>query len=206
MAITTYSELQTAVSNWLARSDLTSRIPEFIALAEARMNRLMRSRSMITSATLNPSTSVKNLALPTGWMETISFVNDLGEELEAVTFDDLEELAYGTNSSRPMYYAIDDEINFDCVAGSTYNYKMRYYKRLDIASDLTNTILTNAPDAYLYGALMSAEPYLKNDQRVMLWAEAFNKAIAELNHQEAKSRRALRTEFTGNSFNIIRGY
>ena len=102
MAISTYAELQTAVGNWLARSDLTSRIPEFIDLGEARINRILRSRSMITEATLNPSTTLKTLALPSGWMETISFVNDLGEDLEAVTFDELAELAYGTSSDRPM--------------------------------------------------------------------------------------------------------
>ena len=42
MAIGTYAELQTAVANWLDRDDLTDRIPEFIALAEAKMNRNQR--------------------------------------------------------------------------------------------------------------------------------------------------------------------
>ena len=42
MAIGTYAELQTAVANWLDRDDLTDRIPEFIALAEAKMNRVLR--------------------------------------------------------------------------------------------------------------------------------------------------------------------
>ena len=42
MAIGTYAELQTAVANWLDRDDLTDRIPEFIALAEAKMNRNLR--------------------------------------------------------------------------------------------------------------------------------------------------------------------
>ena len=45
MAITTYSELQTAIDNWLARTDLAGRSPEFIALAEARMNRELETRS-----------------------------------------------------------------------------------------------------------------------------------------------------------------
>ena len=42
MAIGTYAELKTAVANWLDRDDLTDRIPEFIALAEAKMNRNLR--------------------------------------------------------------------------------------------------------------------------------------------------------------------
>jgi len=51
MAISTYSELQTAVANWLDRDDLTDRIPEFIALAEARFNRVLRLRSMESKQT-----------------------------------------------------------------------------------------------------------------------------------------------------------
>ena len=42
MAISTFAELKTAAANWLDRSDLTDRIPEFIALAEARFNRILR--------------------------------------------------------------------------------------------------------------------------------------------------------------------
>ena len=47
MAIGTYAELQTAVANWLDRGDLTERIKEFIGLAEARMNRVLRLQLMV---------------------------------------------------------------------------------------------------------------------------------------------------------------
>ena len=206
MAMSTYAELQTEVSNQLKRSDLTARIPVYIQLAEARMNRQLRARAMITTATLNPSTTLKTLALPTGWMETISFVDDLGDELEAVTFDELESLAYGTDKARPTYYATADQIYFDRIADDTYNYKMRYYKRLDLATDLSNDIPTEAPDIYLYGALAMSAPDLKDDQRVGLWNSIWSSAMREYTHQENRSRRQLRTEFTGRSFNIIRGF
>jgi len=51
MAISTFAELKTAAANWLDRSDLTDRIPEFIALAEARFNRILRIRDMETVST-----------------------------------------------------------------------------------------------------------------------------------------------------------
>jgi len=51
MAISTFAELKTAAANWLDRSDLTDRIPEFIALAEARFNRILRIRAMETVST-----------------------------------------------------------------------------------------------------------------------------------------------------------
>ena len=49
MAINTYSTLQTAVANWLDRNDLTDRVPEFISLAEATFNRVLRLRAMETT-------------------------------------------------------------------------------------------------------------------------------------------------------------
>jgi hypothetical protein len=44
MSITTYSELQQAIADWLERADLAARIPDFIALFEATANRLSRMR------------------------------------------------------------------------------------------------------------------------------------------------------------------
>ena len=49
MAITAYAELQTATANWLDRTDLTARIPEFIELSEANFNRVIRSPDMVLS-------------------------------------------------------------------------------------------------------------------------------------------------------------
>jgi len=44
--ITDYASLQAEVAGWLARADLTSQIPTFIQLAEARFNRDVRVREM----------------------------------------------------------------------------------------------------------------------------------------------------------------
>ena len=44
MSIGNYAELQTAIANFMARSDLTSQIPDFITMAEARMSRELETR------------------------------------------------------------------------------------------------------------------------------------------------------------------
>jgi hypothetical protein len=51
MALTTYTELKSSLADWLNRSDLTSVIPDFISLAEAQMERQLRTRQMIVRAT-----------------------------------------------------------------------------------------------------------------------------------------------------------
>jgi len=55
----TYSGLQTAVGDWLARSDLSSNIPDFITLFEAEANRTLRTRQMETIALLYPQSSAQ---------------------------------------------------------------------------------------------------------------------------------------------------
>ena len=67
MAITTYSELQTAVSNWLHRSDLTSYIPDFITLAETRIYREVRARDMETA--FSDTIASGAVALPTSYID-----------------------------------------------------------------------------------------------------------------------------------------
>jgi hypothetical protein len=66
MAITTYSELQTAIGNWLDHSLFTARVPEFIALFEAAANRRLRVRQMETSIDLTPSYG--SAAVPTDYL------------------------------------------------------------------------------------------------------------------------------------------
>ena len=65
MAISTYAELQTAIANFLARSDLTSQIPDFITLAEARMSRELETRSQEKRAQASTSASDEFISLPT---------------------------------------------------------------------------------------------------------------------------------------------
>ena len=80
MAISNYAELQTATANWLDRTDLTARIPEFIDLAESTFNRTIRNRQMITK---NDSYSLdgRYVNLPTDTLEVIRIVVDVAHKL-----------------------------------------------------------------------------------------------------------------------------
>ena len=58
MAISQFSELKTALANWLKRSDLTSRIPEFVSLAEDRIAKDLRVRAMEHRAVLKVTNTI----------------------------------------------------------------------------------------------------------------------------------------------------
>lgn len=208
MSISTYSELQTAVSNWLERSDLTARLADFIDIAETHINDDLRVRSMIESSTVTPSQSVKYVSFPTGFIEPISFVNEEGEELEQLHPDELAEYAYNAPAGDPRYFSITSRINFECVASSSLSYPIIYYKKLDLATDLTNQVLTDYPNIYLYGTLAHAEMWIMNDQRYAYWQNLYEIAVKKANNRNQTNLRKLRTDYplSGGRFDISRGY
>ena len=52
----------------------------------------------------------------------------------------------------------------------------------------SNWITLNAPDILLYGALMEAEPFIKNDERLGIWVNAYNSAVTKIQNSDAKDR------------------
>jgi hypothetical protein len=72
MAIATYTDLLAAAANWLARADLTSRIPEFVTLAQARINRQVRSKLMETKST-SISINAEYVNVPADFLQVKNF-------------------------------------------------------------------------------------------------------------------------------------
>ena len=205
MAISNYSELQTAVANWLDRDDLTDRIPEFIALAEARFNRVLRLRSMEAKYTANTVADQRNLALPTGYIQMRNFQVNTSPltTLSYVTPEIYDRLWGGSTSGTPKFYTIlANEVSFGPIPASVQEVEMLFYKKFDNLSSsvATNWLITNAPDIYLYGSMLEAEPFIMNDERVELWAAALERGVSDLQEQDNKDRHsgsALRVMNTG---------
>ena len=193
MSIANYSELNTAVANWLDRDDLTDRIPEFIALCEARFNRLLRIRAMEYKQTASTVSGQRNLALPTGFIQMRNLQINASPivPMQYVTHEIYDRLYGSTLTGTPqMYTIIADEIQLGPIPGSVMTIEMLFYKKFDALtpSATTNWMIINAPDVYLYGCLLEAEPFIMNDPRVQLWATAFKQAIADMQEQDNKDR------------------
>jgi len=205
MAISTYSELQTAVANWLDRDDLTARIPEFIALAEARFNRVLRLRSMEAKYTANTVAAQRNLALPASYIQMRNFQVNTSPltTLSYVTPEIYDRLWGGSTQGTPKFYTIlANEVSLGPIPASVQEVEMLFYKKFDnlSVSTTTNWMITNAPDIYLYGSMLEAEPFIMNDERVPLWAQALQQGISDLQEQDNKDRHsgsALRVMNTG---------
>ena len=193
MAIGTYAELKTAVANWLDRDDLTDRIPEFIALAEARMNRVLRLRMMESKYTASTVAAQRNYNLPTGYVQMRNFQINTSPitPLQYVSPEIYDRLWGGSTGGTPQFYTIiANEIQLGPIPGSVLTMEMLFYKKITAlsASNTTEQMLTDNPDIYLYGALLEAEPFIMNDERVALWAKGFAQAVADLQEQDNKDR------------------
>ena len=207
MAINTYATLQTAVANWLDRSDLTDRIPEFIALAEARMNRTLRLALMLNvdQTTLGGATALvagtRDYALPSGYLQMLDFHLRTSPitTLSYLTPENMNRMWAGSQGGKPLAYTIFSDnasgtpiksVRLGPAPDSAYDYSIMFYKKIDALSvtNTTEAMLTDNPDVYLYGALLEAEPFLMNDQRVQLWATAFQESMRALQEQDNKDR------------------
>lgn len=185
MALTTYNELKTSVADWLNRTDLTAVVPDFISLAEAQIERTLRTRQMIVRATASIDTEYS--AVPADFLETKSIKLNTSP-VTALAFESIDAL---DQMKATMYISPGKPKNFSIVGGqirvlpvpdSTYTAELIYYAKLTKLSSTvaTNWLLAQAPDVYLYGALLQASPYLKDDARITVWASLYQNGLAEL--------------------------
>jgi hypothetical protein len=191
MAITTYAELQTATANWLDRTDLGDRIPEFIELAEASFNRTIRQPDMVTK---NDSFSIAGRynTLPADTLEIVRIVLDLTPVivLEYLTPEEISERRIVmTATGKPYYFTViggsSNQLEVVPSPDSTYTSSIVYYTRIAALTDAatSNWLLAAHPDIYLFGTLVEAEPYLKNDERMPMWTSRLDKALMALRLQ-----------------------
>jgi hypothetical protein len=173
MSITTYAELKTSISNWLARSDLNSYVGDFIALGEKRIYRDLRIRAMETA--LNSSIASGVIAVPSGYV-AMKYAYIEANPIGKLARKDAEWIyeKYPTRAAdgQPCFFAREaDNFIFGPYPDSTYTVKGVYYQRLDALSDsnTTNWFITNAPDLLLFASLCEAAPFLKADNRIQVW-------------------------------------
>lgn len=186
MSITTYSDLQTTVANYLARSDLTAQIPDFIRLAETRLRRDLRIRQMMNSATTTTTGGDATVALPSDFLEVRDLVVQTNpiRPLNYVSPAVFSRNARVTESGLPFDYTIlATEFKFAPVPDSNYTIEILYYAAPPFltSTNPSNVFLANCPDLLLYATLVEAEPYLMNDARVQIWAGMYDRGMASLN-------------------------
>lgn len=217
MALTTYTTLSAAIASWLERSDLTSQIPDFISLTESRLNRMLNIRSAETTATLTGVTSSRTIALPTGFREPLNLwrVPSSGQR-DPLRMVPADLMTVDTTSGQPEQWSIDGaNVAFERPCDQAYSFALRYMGALDLATTLTNLVLTQYPDLYLFGACCEAGPFLRDGELLAMFDARFQAALSEAKSKESRIKSMVTlssevSEIAGrdrrSSFNINRGY
>lgn len=182
MAISTYTELKSAVADWLNRDDLAAVVPTFIALAETSMERALRTRKMLVRA--NATIDTQYSAVPSDFLEIRSMKITSSSPIQpmyAQTIEAMDDLdAKNPGTGKPVYFCVvGNQIRVHPAPSGNYTAELAYYSTINklSASVASNWILASHPDAYLYGALLQAAPYLKDDERAGVWTGLYVAAI-----------------------------
>lgn len=198
----TFTTLQQDVRRYLERgttyaSDpvVFEQIPRLINLAERRIARELKVQGFINvvSGTLQSGVSV--YAKPDRWRDTVSInigtgaQNNTRKMLFARAYEYL--LSYWpdrTATAQPEYYSEYDYTHWLLAPtpDADYPFEVLYYELPPLLDDVvqTNWLTDYAPQLLLYGTLLEATPFLKNDERIPVWQTMYDRAAAMLNGED----------------------
>jgi hypothetical protein len=193
MSFTSYADLQTTIAGYLARSDLTTQIPDFIRLAELRLRRDLRIRQMLKSVTTATVANDETVELPSDFLEIRDFVV-VGNPVRPLNY--FSPSAFNRNArtweiGKPLDYTVlANDFQLAPIPDSVYTLKMFYFASPVFLSgtNTSNAFLANTPDALLYGALLEAAPYLMDDARINTWGTMFDRAMASITRSDEQGQ------------------
>jgi len=179
---TSYTTLQSTIADYLARTDLTDQIPEFIRLAEDRLRRDLRIRQMLKVATAVATTGDSTVSLPSDFlaMKDLHIQGNPVKTIEFLSTSNFFRNAGTSYKGAPNYYTLlGSEFQFAPIPDSDYTLQMVYFYQPDYLSDTnpSNLWLAYTPDLLLYASLGEAEPYLMNDERLQTWASMYDRGL-----------------------------
>lgn len=200
MSITTYAELKTAITDWTHRSDLTSKLADFITLAESRINRQIRFNEQEIEVPLTASVGSRYIPIPAGFIRPISLWLTYYVTRDPLTWCPVHILPVDVSDGQPEYWTVDgSNIAFNSDCDLPYTFTLRYATTENLSDvNTSNWILANHPDVYLYASLIEAAGYIRDQELLATAKGAFDIAMAEvIDYQHrTKAKATLFTELS----------
>jgi hypothetical protein len=193
-SVMTYDSLVENIQSYLERTDTATidKIPLFIMLAEQVIASRIKFLGNLTVNTSNMVAGTSIIAKPARWHKTVSMNVTIAGVRQPVLLRKYEYLREywpdPTAQGVPLFYADYDYTNW-LVAPTpavAYNFEVLYYERnqpLD-SSNQTNWFTIYAPQALLYGSLLQAMPFLRNDDRIPMWQAQYEAIMTTLTQED----------------------
>lgn len=189
--IETYAGLQAYLTGHLQLDqDTVDSLPDFIRLAEYRLNRLVLAPERETADTLTTTAASQTVSLPSDFrqMKQLKIEGDPSYPLAQVTLNVVEEMDY---QGKPQTFAIaNQQLYLGPVPDDAYSLRISYMQKLSaLSSDSPkNWLLTNHADAYIYMTAAVVEQHLGNLQNGALYNQLAEAVIEEINEQGNRYR------------------
>lgn len=198
----TFTTLQQDVRRYLERGSsfaadpvVFEQIPRLINLAERRIARELKIQGFINVVSGTLQSGVAVYSKPDRWRDTVSINIGTGanNNTRKVVFARAYEylLSYWpdrTATAQPEYYSDYDYSHWLLAPtpDADYPFEVLYYELPPLLDDAvqTNWLSEYAPQLLLYGTLLEATPFLKNDERIPVWQNMYDRAAAMLNGED----------------------
>ncbi len=191
--VLTYDSLTSTVLQYLERKDaaVVNAIPTFITLAEFEIAEQIKTLGQLQVAQSAMEAGNPTLQKPARWRKTVSMNVTVNGKKQPVFLRKYEYLKnYWPDASQtevPQYYA-DTDWDHWYIAPTPdqgYEFEVLYYERIAPLSSTnqTNWLTQNAQNAMLFGTLLQAMPFLKNDQR-QIFQQKYTEAMQALKGED----------------------
>jgi len=180
MALSTYTELQDAMADYLDDETLEARIPDFIRLFEVKAQRVLRTSQAKNTATAQTDGSGQ-VDMPSDFRGVVRVTLVDGTPLEFITPDDAGLRNSYANNRTTYAYTIEGR-TLTLVPAASVEIVLYYYQGLPAisVSNASNWLLDEHPDCYLYGSLAEAEAFGFNDARLATWRALASDSLAQV--------------------------
>lgn len=191
--VLTYDSLTSTVLQYLERKDaaVVNAIPTFITLAEFEIAEQIKTlgQLQVVESTMTAGNPV--LQKPARWRKTVSMNVLVDGKKQPVLLRKYEYLKNywpdASQTSNPLFYADTDWDHWYLAPtpAQAYDFEVLYYERIAPLStaNQTNWITQNAPNAMLFGTLLQAMPFLKNDQR-QIFQQKYSESLQALKAED----------------------
>ena len=187
MALGTSAEIKAAAADWLNRSDLTSQIDDFFNMSVSEATRrldLALGENVVEIGVSSDQATAKKLLEPQGSLDIISITDEKGNRLEEVPFQQYRSYVE-TGSSACVFAYVGGYIYIGSPPSEGDKFTIQYKELSNFNyTNYQNNSLAAIPTIILYGILMYACTYLKDDNRIAVYKQKFDELILDWNRQE----------------------